>query len=81
MANRIVLEASNRLKRSLGKSALDNKDTYISNYGLSNNRELVAEAVRDYMVNKENAKPISKQIVEIIKKYCKSTGLSNKGGN
>ena len=70
MANRIILEATRRLQKSDA-----NAKTYISNYGLTNNRELVAEGVKDYMLNKDKSKPMSQSIVYILKKYIKSKGL------
>ena len=59
MANRIVHEAQSTLRNRFGESASD----YISNYGLTNNNELVAEAVRDYMLHGSNSAPMSQAIV------------------
>lgn len=75
MANRLVHEAENYLKR-----VSPNASKYISNRGLQDNRELVAEAVRDYMMNKDKSKPMSKAVVRSMKKYVKNTRLGS-GGN
>ena len=67
MANRLVLEANSTRRQRFPES-----NDYISNYGLTNNRELVAEAVKDYMMHKGDAKPMSQAIVYRMKKMLKT---------
>ena len=71
-ANRVAYEATRNLAKKY-----PNEKPYISNYGMTNNKELMAEAVRDYMVNRDKSKPYSQEIVRVIKKYVRSNGIGN----
>lgn len=64
LTNRLVHDANTYRARTF-----PNSTEHISNYGLTNKRELIAEGVRDYMLNKDKASPMSQSIMRTLKKY------------
>lgn len=58
-----------KVVREAQKLAGIKKKPYLSEFASQNCAAYVMEAVHDFMINKEEAKPICKAIVEVIKDY------------
>lgn len=56
-------------RKRLNKLKSELNGVSLSRYGMSNSDEFVAECFADFTLNGENARPISKEIYNIIEKY------------
>lgn len=67
--NRIVHEGYQDFSKKNKDMTKEKAIGTISNYSLHSNKEAIADAVRDYMVNHDKAKEMSKCVVGRLKKY------------
>ena len=66
--NRLIVLAKRNVKKATGMKA-DAQVWDISRYAHKNNQETYAEAITDWYVNRDKAKPLSKEIVKLTKEY------------
>lgn len=69
ISNRIITEAYGRLSsdRKYRKITRREAVNQISRYAMTDTREALAEALSDWHANKENASPLSVEIIRVLK--------------
>lgn len=72
ISGEILKEAYNNLKSDpqYKKSTMKGLRKEISEYALKNSKETLAEALADWHANGDEAKPLSKEIIRILKERC-----------